>query len=349
MPREESESFRTLNRDLQKYLDTLNQVFGWTSTDKRAKGDAFVQHEVLPGRMALLSLTARVAQSNARRMEANSRQTSDMLSQFRLKLLILVAFTLGLGLLLAGISLWRILQLEKETETRYDEIARGKRELHDLSAKLLAAHEDERRNIARELHDEVGQALWAVSLGLDNLGAALTRGDTEQALRRLEEVRDMSNQNIRTIRNMSLLLRPSMLDDLGLIPALKWLAREVSRTTGLTVDVAADDPPAELPEDHKTCLFRVVQEALRNISRHARASYAQIRVETANDRLLLSVQDDGAGFDPVREKGLGLLGMEERVSSLGGVFRIASQSGRGTTVSLELPFRPVSTARASGD
>ena len=138
--------------------------------------------------------------------------------------------------------------------------------------------------------------------------------------------------------NMSLLLRPSMLDDLGLQPALKWLGREVSRTTDLHVEVAADNIPEELPEELKTCVYRVTQEALRNCCRHAGAHSARVHLRTERTRLFLSVQDDGSGFDAAREKGLGLLGMEERVSHLGGRFQVDSAPGRGTMLSLELPL-----------
>jgi signal transduction histidine kinase len=145
---------------------------------------------------------------------------------------------------------------------------------------------------------------------------------------------------------MSLLLRPSMLDDLGLVPALEWLAREVSRTSGLRVDVTDEQIPDQLPEEHKTCVFRVVQEALRNTCRHAGAKHARILVQATDRQLLLSVQDDGSGFEPAREKGLGLLGMEERASHLGGACSIDSKPGCGTIITLQLPLQLPSPRRA---
>jgi len=292
----------------------------------------------LPRRAATLTLTDHIERLNENRLEASGRETSELFALFRARLLALVALMLTLGLLLAGISLWRILQLERESETRFAEIERARRELRSLSARVLEAQEDERRQVARELHDEVGQALWAISLGIDNLGAVLQRGDTELALQQLAALHDISDNSVRVVRNMSLLLRPSMLDDLGLLPALKWLAREMSRTSNLHVEVNAEQLRDDLPEEHKTCVFRVVQEALRNSSRHAGAHNAWVYVRASSGKLMLTVRDEGSGFDPRREKGLGLLGMEERVHHLGGTLRIQSGAGRGTIVAVQLPL-----------
>ena len=152
------------------------------------------------------------------------------------------------------------------------------------------------------------------------------------ALRRIVE------GTVRMVRNITLLLRPSMLDDLGLIPALEWQAREVSRQTGLRVDVAAGGVSDQLPEEFKTCIYRVVQEALHNAARHAGAGSVRIVAQQEPRRLLLSVQDDGRGFDVKRSRGLGLLGMEERVAHLGGTLQLVSEPGSGTLISVILPL-----------
>ena len=139
------------------------------------------------------------------------------------------------------------------------------------------------------------------------------------------------------VRDMSLLLRPSMLDDLGLIAALQWQAREISRTSNVAVYVTAESVPDDLPDEHRTCIYRVVQEALRNVVRHAKARSVRIRLEQADESLVLTIQDDGRGFAPEREKGLGLLGMEERVIHLQGSFQIESTPGKGTSIRVDLP------------
>jgi signal transduction histidine kinase len=129
-----------------------------------------------------------------------------------------------------------------------------------------------------------------------------------------------------------------MLDDLGLIPAVQWQAREISRTSNVSVQVNAGTVSENLPDEHRTCIYRIVQEALRNVVRHANAKSVRILLNQRSDELVLAIQDDGQGFVPEREKGLGLLGMEERVTHLHGSFRIESTPGVGTSIRVELPF-----------
>jgi len=138
-----------------------------------------------------------------------------------------------------------------------------------------------------------------------------------------------------------------MLDDFGLIPALEWQAREVAKRTGMRVLVESN-VTGELPEEHKTCIYRVVQEALHNCARHAQATTAQVSVQHDAGRIVVKVQDDGSGFDPQRVRGLGLMGMEERSRHLGGSFDIDSQPGRGTLLRVVLPLASMPKAGPEG-
>ena len=184
----------------------------------------------------------------------------------------------------------------------------------------------------------MGQALTAVLVEMANL-SNLIRGKEESALpKKVDEIKRLLEESIGVVRNMALLLRPSMLDDLGLVPALQWQAREASKRSGLWVKVAAEEVSEQLTEDHKTCIYRIVQEALHNIVQHANARNVRITVTQGPDRLLLSIQDDGRGFDPPQERGMGLIGMEERVSARGGRLVVESASGEGTTLRVVLPL-----------
>jgi len=145
------------------------------------------------------------------------------------------------------------------------------------------------------------------------------------------------------VRNMALLLRPSMLDDLGLVPALEWQAREVSKRTGMLVDTVEENVSDNLPEEHKTCVYRIVQEALNNSSKHAYAKNARVTVRQERNHLRVSIEDDGKGFDPSRVRGLGLVGMNERVSQLGGVLKVDSDPTRGTCLRVDLPLPSASS------
>ena len=207
----------------------------------------------------------------------------------------------------------------------------------NLSAKLVQAQEAERRALSMELHDEVGQSLSAVLVELKNLSIRLDAQVPAASRNNIESIKGLVEGTVRVVRNMALLLRPSMLDDLGLIPALRWQAREMSKRTSMDVGVATELTGDNLPEGYKTCLYRVVQEALHNCERHSHATTVRIRVHRQNGRLILSIQDDGVGFDVRQVKGLGLLGMEERVTRLGGTFGIDSEIGAGTMLTVELP------------
>jgi signal transduction histidine kinase len=139
-----------------------------------------------------------------------------------------------------------------------------------------------------------------------------------------------------------------MLDDLGLVPALQWQAREVSKLTSMEVSVATELASDDLPDEYKTCIYRVVQEALHNCSRHAAATRVRIEVRQEPGRLSLSIQDDGRGFDVKQTKGLGLLGIEERVARLGGKCEVHSGVGSGTILAIELPFSDHEGSRDAG-
>jgi signal transduction histidine kinase len=140
------------------------------------------------------------------------------------------------------------------------------------------------------------------------------------------------------VRDLALLLRPSMLDELGLVAALDWQVREVARRSGLKVKLISDEIDEELPENVRICVYRIVQESLHNCVKHSRASEARVILHREQDALLVSVQDDGAGFDVKRQRGLGLLGIEERAVRLGGRSSVESYPGGGAIVSVRLPL-----------
>jgi signal transduction histidine kinase len=326
--------------ELDAYMKALAPVMNWNDAERRARAYAFMQDELLPQRMSALSLADNIQRISEEQLEQNGAAVSVMLSSFRTELLMLLVLAVASGLTLAGIALWRLLSLERESQRRFAEVVGTREELKRLSTELVSAQEIERRRISRELHDEVGQVLSAIMLGLGNLRSAVRDNNSTEAFRQLQLVEDMTERNARVVRDISLLLRPTMLDDLGLIPALKWLAREVSRTGPMIVDATAESFLDDLPEEHRTCVFRVVQEALRNAARHSGALHARVLVREENGFLRLSVQDDGKGFVPSLEAGLGILGMKERAVSLSGTMTMDSRPGKGTTLTFSLPLPP---------
>ena len=197
--------------------------------------------------------------------------------------------------------------------------------------------------ISRELHDEVGQALTGVLVEMANLSNLMRNKEEPLCRTKADEIKRLLEESISVVRNMALLLvlharrsRPGS--------ALQWQAREVSKRNGIWVKVAAEEVSDELTEDHKTCIYRIVQEALHNIVKHASARNVTITVTQKPDELLLSIQDDGRGFNPPQERGMGLIGMEERVSALGGRLVVESAIGEGTLLRVALPLPQVVTA-----
>jgi signal transduction histidine kinase len=339
-------TLQDVRRVVGEYLTEASSVFTWTHDQRARRSYEFSYGELLPKRMQALGLADQLRQLSERQVELSSQAVSALLTSYRVRLIALSVLALALGAALAGTTLHRILRLEKESNARLEETTRAREELTRLSADLVAAQENERRNISRELHDEVGQTLYATILGLGNVRSSLEANQKEEVLRELQVVNKLTERTAGAVRNMALLLRPAMLDDLGLLPALQWLAREATRTQTIPVEVSAEDMPEELPDDQVTCVYRIVQESVHNAEKHSHARLVRVDLRNTTDGLTVRVADDGRGFQPGRDTGLGILGMQERASQLGGAVTIESEAGRGTTVVLQLPS-PLQTNQGS--
>jgi signal transduction histidine kinase len=331
---EEGGAFSSLRSEIEAYWKVLNRTFAWTNDEREKYRYQFFYSELIPRRTTMLQIADRVGQLNERGLQRGDQQLAGSFERLWLGLIGMIVVTLMGGSALAIYTSAIILRLQNEVHRRLEENIEAKTNLRELSAKLVRAQEEERRALARELHDEAGQTFSTILLESENL---LDLEHSAAALPRLESIRHLAQRGLASARNMALLLRPSMLDDFGLVPALNWQARETAKRTGLRLQVSADELSNTLPEEHKTCIYRVVQEALNNVARHAQASAAQVRLQYAAGRIDLTVQDDGTGFDAERVRGLALLGMEERVHHLGGMFTIDSQPGRGTLLKISLP------------
>lgn len=214
----------------------------------------------------------------------------------------------------------------------------------EMLGEILNAQEAERARVSRDLHDDVGQALTSVLLGLRLIESSLAANEVEldDARRRTEDVRELVADALRRTRKLAFDLRPTVLDDVGLLPALERLAQDITARGDTTVALASDGlVEARLPSEVETVVYRVVQEALTNVTRHAGAATASITVIVAGGRVRALVEDDGIGFDtgaaPTRGH-LGLKGMAERADLVGGTVGLSSTPGSGTTILLELPL-----------
>jgi two-component system sensor histidine kinase UhpB len=237
---------------------------------------------------------------------------------------------------------------EDITERRRAEraIASHERDLRSLSARLLSAQEAERLRISQELHDEMGQALTAMRINLAAIEEELPPECTPMIRERLAEASWLADHTLQQMRELAHELRPSMLDDLGLVPVLHWYVDRFSKRLDVEVEFEAIGLDDRLPAEVETVLYRVVQEALTNVARHAHARTVWIRLERMDSRVVASIEDDGQGFDVRKEArhassegGAGLIGMRERVASVGGSLHIKSHPGEGTLLSIDVPVR----------
>jgi len=226
-----------------------------------------------------------------------------------------------------------------QAEARLQQSAR---QLKALSRHVLEVQELERRRVAVELHDELGQSLTAIKINLQ-----LSQRMNQQSLLELnlESIRIVEDA-LQQVRRLATNLRPSILDDLGLAPALSWIAEQSAARGGFSVNFHHVRAQARLARDIETACFRIVQEALTNITRHAQAKRVEISLRREGEDMLLTVQDDGCGFDTERMRqraqqggSLGVLGMQERANLIGGQLSIRSLPGNGSTVQLSCPWR----------
>lgn len=216
--------------------------------------------------------------------------------------------------------------------------------LRSLGARLEQVREEERAQIAREVHDELGQMLTALSLGLSALGRNLAKKQKRSAASLLKRIGGMNRiieQAVQSVRHIAMHLRPDVLDRLGLVEGIRWQAKEVSRRAGIKLQFQGSQIPSSVGKQVSIGLFRIAQEAFTNVARHANASELHVQL-TANDGgIVLRIEDNGKGFDESihRSKSFGLLGMEERARIMSGTLTVQGSPGKGTIIQVEIPQR----------
>jgi signal transduction histidine kinase len=287
-------------------------------------------------RTTALQMAEEIEKLNKDALARQQQQLKTSENEFRRTMAWILAVSLALGISIALFTILYTRHLEQlSEETRSD--------LRRLSQHVVRVQEHERKSISRELHDDVGQMLTGLRMELANLGGPVLRQDPAD-YQRLQEAKRLAERTLQCVRDLSMLLRPSMLDDIGLGPALNWQAKEFSRRSGIPVDVTIDGEIDSVPEDLRTCVYRVIQEALTNAGRHARANRIRVAVRRQPYQLTVSIEDDGVGFSPNRHKGthgIGLVGLKERITELSGLVRIDSAPGKGTRISASIPLSGV--------
>jgi len=233
----------------------------------------------------------------------------------------------------------RVRELTQENQKLFTEVSAAQRRFRSISRSAWRVQEDERRRLARELHDGIGQLLVALKNHLEGARrAGAPDGVVDGAL-------EMVGQALHDTRELSRLLRPAVLDDLGLEPALRWLARSVGERFGIEVDLHLSGLDERIDREVETLAFRIVQEALTNVAKHSGARAARVEIERSPARLAIRVADQGRGFDPRRlldsedgEAGVGLRGMRDRAELFGGSLRVDAREGDGTRIDVAVPL-----------
>jgi signal transduction histidine kinase len=252
-----------------------------------------------------------------------------------------LGLALTLSLIIALVFSFYASRLEQRLRRQMRKEAETTSELQRLSSQAITAQERERRIIARELHDEIGQALSAIKMELSIAERAIDGG--APAALKLLPARTITDAALQSVRDLSRLLHPAILDDLGLPAAIDAYLKESGDRYGLSAKAVHEGMDGRLPPEVEAAAYRIVQEGVTNVGRHARATTCCVQLTYADSRLTITLDDDGIGFDPGEGggsgsgRGLGLVSMRERAANLGGRFQVDSRRGVGTRLVIELP------------
>lgn len=342
----------SLQVKLDEYWVAFEPLFDWTLAEKLTRSARFLRREVLPRREAVLTIAQEIEELNNANLATQRGEVTRRYAAFRNDLDALLWQSLLLGAVVAVSAVIRLRTLEGRSDEQRKIAQEAERQMRQLSQQVVATQEEERKKLSRELHDHVGQMLTALRMELGRIERL--SGPTHARLAEaVAEGRKLVDDVVRTVRDLALGLRPSMLDDFGLQPALEWHVRDLTRRRGLPVSLTVQGDFSALSDQHRTCVYRVVQEALTNCVRHSGAERIEVTVNGQPESLHVSVHDNGVGIDPARPRsGLGLRGIEERVRELGGTLSLRSTQDGGTTLTVSLPVNihpsEAAGARAAG-
>lgn len=338
MPSREAGKVNEMRKELDAYWDSLDPAFEWSPGEKQAYSFAFLRHRVIPKRESVLRLAADVEAFNEAALNERRTRIAQSEAEFNSFLRAVIVASLVCGLLVAFACIFRVSQLERRSGQQHERTVRAEFQMRQLSQQLVHAQEEERKTISRELHDEIGQMLTGLRMEFRAL-AKMHQAPAPEFQSRIEQGRILLDQALQSVRDIAMGLRPSMLDDLGLEAALKWQARDFCRRHDIPVNVDVRAPLADLQDQHKTNLYRIVQEALTNCAKHSKARSISIVIEQLRGDLVLSIRDDGAGLKPgAYGRGLGLVGIQERARELGGSMRLDSRLAKGTALTVTMPL-----------
>jgi signal transduction histidine kinase len=321
------ELWKRLNKSSQEFSDEVRRLLAAENPETFSSVDLFRYHE------AFTSVVARLLEAEYKRLNHAQEQIDRHTKQLSDVSLAFVGASIALALIFTVVTVRVVLQLIRQMEWQTAELGR-------VSWQIVEDQEATARRFSHELHDELGQSLTAVKTNL----AALNGGEP-----RMTDCIHLVDEAIGNVRQMSQLLRPTILDDFGLEAGLRWLAEGFSSRTGIDVTVESTYS-GRLPDETETHLFRIAQEALTNVARHAGAKQVRMRLESAAGEIRLTIQDDGRGLGAARTegRGLGLIGMRARARSAGGDATVRSKPGEGVLIEVRVPLRHAKDTHSAG-
>jgi signal transduction histidine kinase len=323
-----------LRQELDDYWRSYEPLFDPTEGEEPYQ---FLRREVVPRRDGVMAISAEIEGINNANLDEESSAAEARQRELRqyLTRMLMISVTLGLAVVIAAAL--RIRVLERRSDEERAHIEQAEDELRRLSTDLVHTQEEERKSLSRELHDEVGQMLTALQMEMGRLERAHVVGSPAFGAT-IADSKGLIDRMMRFVRDLAMGLRPSMLDDLGLQPALAWQAREFARRYNVPVDLHVDGSLEHLSDAHRTCIYRIIQEALTNCAKHSNATAIDIAVRRNGEHVEVTVRDNGVGISGSSDhRGLGLTGIKERVKGMGGVVAIERAPSGGTVLQASLP------------
>ncbi len=336
-----------LRSNIADFWATLERIPRDTANLGAADRYEFVQREITPRRAFVGELVREFTQLGQDSLRISESELAHSRREGASRLLWVLGLSVVVAFAVAGFSVAHSESLERQAAQQYEEVEQARKELQRFANRLMQIQEEERTRLSRELHDEIGQALATLRLEVSR-AASLSGQSPPEVRERLVRASELAQRTVQTVRDISAWLRPSLLDDLGLEPALEFQVEDFTRRTGVLCDLRLEGlRDTALPDSVTTCVYRVIQESLHNCEKHAAASKVTVTITQGPQLLTVAVQDDGKGFHAEGVSGgfrtarFGILGMRERAAALGGSMQIQSAAGRGARVVLCLPLAKV--------
>jgi signal transduction histidine kinase len=337
---EQRVEFARLKNELQAYRSDMLDVLATDRTHWLAEARNLLSARVTPRRDVIIAISESVQALNRTAYLQRQTELANVSRTVQRTVWELLGLALAIGLAVAIIAVGYAGRLEQRNRRQQIKDAELAQELQDLSAKVITAQEDERRHIARELHDEIGQALTAIKVELAYAQRSIDEHGESAGL--LHDVRTITDGALQQVRDLSYLLHPAVLDEFGLVAAIESYLKTFGKRHGLLAVLFHDGMDARLPPATEAAAYRIVQEALTNVAKHAAAKSCRVYLTLFDTILKIKIEDDGTGFNPEKlraqdRKGLGLIGIRERAAHLKGTVTIESLAGHGTRLMIELP------------